>query len=75
MPVNGSFAPEAARPHNDAIGDTHIGGDATSRPPAAESLVPFDEVLSNWRREGGDQRIMEGCYLPYSGVLDEDAQA
>ena len=33
------------------------------------------ELSSNGRREGGDHRIVEGCDLPYAGILDEDAQA
>ena len=61
--------------HNDARGDTHIGGGAPTDHQERNPLVPFDEVLSNWRREGGDKCIMESCYLPYAGVLDEDAQA
>ena len=33
------------------------------------------ELSSRSRRERGDQRIVEGCNLPYSSVFDEDAQA
>jgi hypothetical protein len=61
-PSNVRFAPEAAVPKSrDRRG--------------AKSLVPFDDALSNWRRKRGDQRVVEGCDLPYAVILDEDAQA
>jgi hypothetical protein len=67
--------PVAAVPYNGLKGDKDSGGGATSLPPGAESLVRFVEVLSNWRRERGNKRVMEGCDLPCAGVLDEDSQA
>jgi hypothetical protein len=79
MPINDrlnqQYPPEAAVPYNGSKGDTDSGEGATSLPPGAESLVRFVEILSNWRRERGNKRVMEGCDLPYAGVLDEDSQA